>query len=446
MPAANKIIQQATSERKSVYQYAEEAAQTFINDAGTLHPYPDAVDLLVSNTSIGSERLAAKVISHLVEDVVDPVTLVRTDDGPYVGVIDYSPQDFYYEADEYHDTLGRVTRAVCVPCVEESTFDHQAVEYPDIHQYNKQSQANVARQGIASLPRDASAQERREHIGAHFLDAHSSLTAYEVAGAAPATRRKTILSALGLDEDQREDQASVNSRHSAGDVLKQTGVTFDHVKQSFDLGIDSITVGATLVSGTTIGGNTAIHGGNQSSFNVEDFATASSTSGEVPTSQGDGTLQMQSVSGGIWTEDGNSPFSMSSTDSATYTLASTWDVVNVLFVDDSSSTAQNQMDLRVNGNTGTGYDTRLWSGNSSSDSFIKGVLHTGWGEGCQMLMSGTWGTDFQVGIQGGGEASNGTKAIAGINRDVGSPLDSFTIFDDAAGNASLTARVFGLNQ
>lgn len=443
MPDANQIIDQADSQRDSVYDSAEAAAQAFVDDAGTLHPLPDAVDVVLSNTRVEDVRLARRIISHLVEDVADPVTAVRTDEGTYVGVISFTAQDFYYEADEFHDQIGRVTRGVCSACVEEHSFDHQAVQNPSVHQYNKQAQVDVAQGGLGSMSQSPSASERRNVLGAHFLEDHADVAAYEVAGAAPASKRD-VLRGLGNGTDV-PDKAEVTQNHSPGDVLRQTGVEFDHVKRSFDLGIDSITVGATLVSGTTIGGNTALHGGNLGNFNVEDFGTTSTTSGEVPTSQGDGTLAMQDPGGGggLWTEDANSPLTASSTSEATITLDGQYSLVKAFIVGDSSSTTGNAIQMRVNGNTNT-YETTMTDGSPFSDGFVRQIAWSGAAEGSVCTMAGEWSGDWGGGCEAPTlHSTYGHTADAYGHPGVTSPLDSITLYNNAANNFSVTARVYG---
>lgn len=70
-----------------------------------------------------------------------------------------------------------------------------------------------------------------------------------------------------------------------------------HYVDSHDEAPDEIEPGASLLSGTTIAGNTSVHGGNQSSFNLEDFGSAGA-SDEVPIAQGDGTVGLGVVSAG----------------------------------------------------------------------------------------------------------------------------------------------------
>lgn len=619
MVQATQVLQDAVQRQQSVYEDAEAAAQLFVSNAGELYPVDGAVQEVINSTDVGisDPRLAARTISHLVEDVADPVTAVPTDSGLHVGVVDYTAQDFYYESTQFHDIHGESTKAVCAQCVDEATFDHQASTYPNRSQYRRQLTTDHVSEGVGSVPHGSAAQERRTALGSHFLDSHTNLTAYEVAGASP-TPRDDVLSGVGPSTDV-PDQARVNMNHTPGDVIEQSGVTFDHVKQSFDLGIGEITVGATLVSGTTIGGNTALHGGNlsnfnveafgtgstttgevpvsqgngtlsmqaqtdtrtdvsqagstvvsdvldinftsgsgvgasvaddgdgsitasfpldeayspswtsqhdwerpspssginyfqrlvnssdnsdalwgvdsngnitltssngttntiytfppggsyieyteevrmaggatinsntpvtggnQSNFDVENFATASTTSGEVPTAQGDGTLAMQSPGGGggTFTEDANSPLTLNSTNTGTITLDGTYDVVRMVGITDNSSATGTRFDLRVNGNSDI-YDTVFKNGNASSDGFAKGFFNTGFAQGHVAYLSGDWDNHFSVGATNGGGPCNQTTLDTSCNTTVTAPLDSITLFDDAANNATVTYIVEGI--
>lgn len=492
---ATEIINEAKQERSSVYDHVDSAADVFMSNSGMMYPWDDAVQMVVD--SVGIDAITANnVLENLVNDVVDPVTMVRKSDGRYVGVASYNARDFYYETDQFHDLYGEVTKGVCVPCVQEATFDHQAVAYPDLEQYEKQAQANVAVQGMGSLPKDSNATERRNVLGGHYLDAHTNVMAGQIANeVGPGVEQAAADFQVGGDSPAAM-QANLNEMVSVSEVMDQYGISFDQIKQSsnIDTGVSEITVGASLVSGTTIAGNTAVHGGNQGSFNVEDFGTASATSGEVPTSDGAGNLTMSpqtdtrtnvsqggtqvvadtsdinftsgtnttasvtddgdgtvsvsydaSGTGGIWTEDANSPLTVSASSSGTITLSGQYPTVKCIIESDTSATAGRDIDLQINGDTGANYATRLWSGSSSADLFVKAAFRTGFAAGTEIIMSGEWGTNWSCGFMGGGDAGINGKAIAGSNTNVTSPLNSITLMDDAANNFSVTMSVYGLS-
>lgn len=439
---ASDVVQQASQESASVYDHAPAAAQHFMDNQGQLYPANDAVADVATQLGI-DEPTAADTITHLAEDVVDPVEAIRTSEGTYYGVIGYTARDFYYEITQYHDTLGESTRAICQPCVNEATFDHQAVAVPDFHQYRKQAGVSAVETGH-EVPLSATAQERRQTIGEHFLEKHTSLTPLQIGETITGNSANRVAHDLNVNP-KVIGRAEINNRLRVEEVLAQYDISFDQVKQAFDLGIANIQVGASLVSGTTIATNTAIHGGNQGSFNVEDFGTAGAAD-TVPQSDGAGNLTMNTISGGsgIWSEDANSPLTISASSSGTITLSGQYPVVKVIIESDTSSTAGNHMDLRVNGDTASNYDTRLSGSTTSADSFVKAVFETGFGSGTEIIMSGEWSTNWSCGVSGGTSGGD-TSAVHGSNTNVTSPLDSITFVDDAANNMSITASVYGLS-
>lgn len=491
---ASSLITEAKQERSSIYDHVDQAATVFMNNSGTMYPWETAVQMIVDNVGIDA-RTANGVLENLVNDVVDPVTMVRKSDGRYAGVVSYNARDFYYETTQFHDIVGEVTKAVCAPCVDQATFDHQAVSFPDLHQHNKQAEANVAVEGRGGVGKGATQQQRRNFIGAHYLTSHTNITPAQVADNVGPGMQQAATD-FGIPETgPAATETSFNNRVSIEDVMGQYGINFDQIKNSsLDTGVADITVGASLVSGSTVAGNTIVHGGNQGSFNVEGFGTASATSGEVPTSDGAGNLTMSpqtdtrtnvsqagtqvvadtsdinftsgtnttasvtddgdgtvsvsydaSGTGGIWTEDANSPLTVSASSTGTITLSGQYPTVKCIIESDTSATAGSDIDLQINGDTGANYATRLWSGNSSADSFVKAAFRTGFGAGTEIIMSGEWGTNWSCGFMGGGDAGINGKAIAGSNTNVTSPLDSITLMDDAANNFSVTMSVYGLS-
>lgn len=84
-----------------------------------------------------------------------------------------------------------------------------------------------------------------------------------------------------------------------GDDVELAEVLQEHREEEHaDVDVDELEIGATLASGTTVGGNTAIHGGNQSDFNVEAFGTAG-TASQVPKATAAGGLTMGTAGGGV---------------------------------------------------------------------------------------------------------------------------------------------------
>jgi len=174
---AEKVIEQAKEEKQRERDLLRPVAEWFHEREGKLFTRQEAVDLLVDELSANDERLLNRVVANLATDRVDPVQNVVTDDGKYVGVLDYGEHSFWYEYVEVDDVHGRMNVGVCAQCVSEASSD-----------------AEVAR-GCGTT------EELAERIADHYSDEHSESP-------------------------------------------------------------DSVETGATLVSGTTIAGNSAINSAN----------------------------------------------------------------------------------------------------------------------------------------------------------------------------------------
>lgn len=444
MPTASDIIQQASSRQSTIYENAETVAQHFIANAGTLYPAREAISQAQSAVATDlTGQQAQDILAHLAEDRVDPVSAVHTQDGLYFGVIDYQEQDFYYETTIYHDLIGETTMGVCSACVNQHAYDSQAVSRPAIDDHLQQVHTNAVVPGESGsqLNVGETPQERRNALGKHYVNDHTTLTPLDVGRSASGKSGHKIAEEHGVDPTKPTDV--INQQFSVGEMWDEYGATILGLQQDHDLGIGDVQVGASLVSGTTIGGNTALHGGNLGSFNVENFGTAGA-SGEVPTSDGAGNLTMEAPGGGgTFTEDANSPLTISGSDSGSITLDGTYDVIRCIFISDSSSTTGNGIDLQVNGVT-TGYETRLSGGGQSADSFIKRVFLSGYSVGTEIMMAGSWDTNWALGIDGGECPTVNNTATKGANTSITSPVDSITLLDDAANNFSVTVRVEGI--
>lgn len=450
---APDVVSEAVSMRRGVYDHVDTAADLFIENSGQMYPKKEAVNWISNELGVDF-KTAARVVEDLVSDTVDPVTTTTTDDGTFVGAVAYQEQDFYYEYDEFHDLLGQVTTGVCVPCVEEATFDHEAVQFPEVHQHNKQAQASVARPGVGSLGHGATSQERREVLGQHYLDEHTSISPSDVAdGAGPGVVEAREQMGYEEPDGQRYDTNTevLNDRTTTGDLIRELGISFDDVvaAESIDTGVDQIQVGATLVSGTTIAGNTAAHGGNLSNFNVEDFGTSSTTQGEVPTSDGSGGLTMSSPGGGgggalNWTHI--TTINQTGSDSASHNLSNTWRELAVRITDvTNESGGGTYLNFNVNG-VGSSYDFIQLDSNSrtgqnqifaarldNADSpgqvhmVFDGQFTENWGGFCQpRCIRNDVATSFQ-------------------NNTVGSPINTFGFSANNSDNWAGTVEIFGRN-
>jgi hypothetical protein len=113
-------------------------------------------------------------------------------------------------------------------------------------------------------------------------------------------QRKNLVCAKCVSE---KEYASEPFRAVEGYGRHPEGCSYNHLLEHLEQHYDDshsekpsdIEVGASLVSGTTISSNTAIHGGNQSNFSVTDFAVGVLGDGELLSNSG-GTLTGSSVS------------------------------------------------------------------------------------------------------------------------------------------------------
>lgn len=179
MVEAEQIINKAKDQKKTERELLRPVAEFFHKHEGKMFERYEAVDNLVSNPNIDStdERMLARVMANLCDDRVDPVQNVVRDSEKWIGVIEYSENDYWYEYIEHDDVEGRVNVGICAACVKESSSDVEVAK------------------GVGTT------EELSERIKTHY-------------------------------------------------------------KQKHDGEIENVETGATLVSGTTIAGNTAAHTGN----------------------------------------------------------------------------------------------------------------------------------------------------------------------------------------
>ena len=206
---------------------------------------------VISEVSIDADLtdLKARIaIDNLVVDSVDPVTQISTNDGDYVGVISYEEDDFFYTYTDYHDRFGEQKKSVCAQCVN----DELPVE--QVHHYTRSTE-------------NYNYEEARSLLASHYLLDHRGMTPQEV-----------------VSEYGNKSEDSVIER----DVSE--------VARSIELDeIDiSVKTGASLISGSTVGGNLLITSANGSNLAIESLTT-SGAQGTVPQSNGDGTIDMVQV-------------------------------------------------------------------------------------------------------------------------------------------------------
>jgi hypothetical protein len=205
----------------------------------------------VSQVSIEADitELKARIaIDNLVVDSVDPVTQISTDDGDYVGVISYEEDDFFYTYTDYHDRFGEQKKSVCAQCVNEELPVEQ------VHHYTRSTE-------------NYDYDEARSLLAAHYLLDHEDMTPEEVVS------------------EYGDGSIGLNIKQDVSEVAKLINV------DEIDI---SVKTGASLISGSTVGGNLMITSANGSNLAIESLTT-SSAQGTVPQSKGDGTLEMVQV-------------------------------------------------------------------------------------------------------------------------------------------------------
>lgn len=280
------VFERALGEARAVGSRAQDAARVFTENVGTMYPLDDA-RVLVSSSLDVDPVLANRLIVDLVEDLVDPVTAVRTSGGLYVGVAEYDEGPFFYEYREFHDVIGPIRRSVCAACVDRATFDHEVVAVPSLQRYRAQERVAHATEGMGSLGVDSRPEDRYRMLARHYVLDHTDLGVEDL---------------VGEDvPDDLPDETTVADLIDDG-LVDPVAIVDDH-----DLGGD-VQTGASLVSGTTIASNTALHGGNLSSFDASSFDGSSGSDGQVLTSTGAAAQWEAAPGGGIianfeWTED-----------------------------------------------------------------------------------------------------------------------------------------------
>jgi hypothetical protein len=156
----------------------------------------------------------------------------------------------------------------------------------------------------------------------------------------------------------------------------------------------------------------------------------------------DGTTVTTSP-GGIWTEDANSPQTVSA-NSVSVTLNSAWEFVSIFITAEDTATSSAVVDMTVNGDTGSNYDYVARSGTETTSASAWENLWDSVGTGAgrfQLLISQT---REGLGITNLGGGSGTSYLAIGENRAVASTLNSFTL-SRGAGTA-WTVEVYGRNQ
>ena len=235
----DEVIQTAERQREAIREHYLPAVEWFLENPG-MGPRGEVVADLAARLEV-DEATANAVVGHLVEDEADPVQQVlQPKDGKFVGVIDHAEHDWYYAYDRYDDVEGRQRRAVCAHCV------HAEREAADVVHFTRAP--DEYDRGLAETA-----------LGLHYQVDHAERALVQV-----------------LEEDLDLDVSAFIRRHdlsgpariSLHDVTRRLDADPD-LQAARGNGADGLSVpdvdhepGASLVSGTTIGGHTSWHAGN----------------------------------------------------------------------------------------------------------------------------------------------------------------------------------------
>jgi hypothetical protein len=152
--------------------------------------------------------------------------------------------------------------------------------------------------------------------------------------------------------------------------------------------------------------------------------------------------------GGVWEEDGNSPFTGSGSGEYQFSLSDTYDMW-MFIADVRNTSASGAVKVRVNGDVYNNYDYYELDGTKSTDvnAFVGLAGHSSGSDDIKSIfyISGRWGnncTATSIGL--GNDYFNGTMAHSGRNTDVSSPLSSVSIYMGTGSDTfDITFRALG---
>jgi len=142
-----------------------------------------------------------------------------------------------------------------------------------------------------------------------------------------------------------------------------------------------------------------------------------------------------------WQEVENSPLVIDRVDSGTIQLNNVWASVKLVIVDSDNPA---NVELTVNGDSGSNYDYRTSGGSFVSDSASVAVTRNADDAiGAEVHINGIWNNECIIDLRNNGVLSNTT--IAARNRNVTSPLDSITV-QSVANFDNFRVKVYGFPQ
>lgn len=211
-----EAVEGARSERESINAALREIADWFHDNQGELFERQHVATRIATDLDI-DESIADRAISQLVGDVVDPVVLVDDGGTLWVGVIDYTEHDFWYQYTDFHDELGAVPKGVCAQCVAEVERD---------------SDVAYGMPGQGTLPSDATLADIEQRLTQHFEQAHPGVVVDVIETGADLASSTTIGGNQAIHKGNMSteaDAASVNGQ-SAADLapIHDDGATACH--------------------------------------------------------------------------------------------------------------------------------------------------------------------------------------------------------------------------
>jgi len=238
----DEIIEEAERRSDAIAAHYLPAAEWFLGRDGLLRR-EEAIDDLASDREVDRE-VAAAVVGHLVGDEVDPVQqIVQPGGDRFVGVIDHAEHGWFYAYDRYDDVDGRERRAVCAHCVHE-----------------ERAAANVGH--VTRTPSAYDLDGVRLALALHYHVDHEGRALVDVLAADLGVDPATFAARHGLSGPGALTLRDVTRRLHDDPALRS--IVAD-AADSLSVPDVDVEPGASLVSGTTIGGNESWHAGNDGS-------------------------------------------------------------------------------------------------------------------------------------------------------------------------------------
>jgi len=232
------VIEETERQKETIRAHFLPAVEWFLEEGG-MGERSAVVGDLSAHLDV-DEATANLIVGHLVSDEADPVQQVVQPKGSrFVGVIDHAEHDWFYAYDRYDDVDGRERRAVCGHCV------HEERAAADVTHFTR-------------APADYDVESARLGLALHYHVDHAGRALSEV------------VAELGVDPSAFAERHDVGTPEelSLRDVTRRLdsdpALDPGAVGSSRDMSVPDVDVepGASLVSGTTIGGNASWHAGN----------------------------------------------------------------------------------------------------------------------------------------------------------------------------------------